>query len=116
LPGNAAPTSATLQSLQGRVVQFQNSGRTSTHTVVKAESENNELVLTLKDDLLLALLKVTDVKPQALVTDTALPLAGTYTNAVLSDPTFQNSFKINGIAKNSVQLAAPLPQTHGFKK
>lgn len=81
-PGFAFPD---LGSLPGRVIHLSNTLRRTPQTITAAERAGDELVLTLKDDLRVGLVRVGSIDGKKISTQTALHLAGVYRGTTVAN-------------------------------
>jgi hypothetical protein len=102
--------SAKPEQFVGRVVHFSNDVRRTAHTVVAAERDGDELVLTTADDLLIGRARVETADERRVTTKTALPLAAIYRGAVLADDRFNPLSRVADVKDGRISAATALNQ------
>jgi hypothetical protein len=99
--------------LVGRVVHFSNSGHRTAHTIHAAQRDGPNLLLSLSDDFVVALVKIDAIDAQSLTTSTALPLAPCYRGTSIADELFRFIHPVTNVEHGGkIQLAKPLPPHH----
>ncbi len=94
----------------GRIVQFSNDVRKTSHTITSATRDGDAIVLTASDDLLVGRARVDEAHADALTTTTAMPLAAVYRGVTLADATFQPLARVAEVEKSNIKLAAPMAE------
>ncbi len=74
-----------LATLPGRVLHLSNALRETVQTITAAHRDGDELVLTLKDDLRVGLIRVATASGASLTTNTAMHLAAIYRGTTLTN-------------------------------
>ena len=100
-------TAAEAGALVGRVVHFGRDCRTA-NTVTAARLEGDELVLTLHDDVIVGLARVSAVSGVRLTTATHLILADAYAGAALYTATGRFEGRIKHVDSEGIDLVTPL--------
>ncbi|MBK8858065.1 MAG: heparinase II/III family protein [Opitutaceae bacterium] len=91
----------------GRVVTLGNGFARTAHTLMAAHQDGDELVLTLQDDLLAGLMRVTAVAGSRLETRAQLPFAPSYVGATVYDDAFRPLGRIRSAELDHLILEAP---------
>jgi hypothetical protein len=103
------------QSLVGRVVHFINPIRRTAHTIKTATLKEDELTLTMRDELLVGLVRIDKVSPNELTSQTAMPLDRTYRGATVANADFSFARRVRSVGGGKIELAEPLPLENPFK-
>lgn len=105
LPGSTLPDPATLV---GRVIHLANPLRETVHTITAATCKNDALLLTLKDDLRVGLLRVAASEGNTIKTNTTLLLAGAYRGVTVCSRDDQPLATVTEVKDGVITLTAPL--------
>jgi hypothetical protein len=101
------PGAAAVSALAGRVVHLGEDRRTA-NMVTKAALDGRDLALTLRDDLILGLARVTAVKRTRVTTATSLILADSYAGTYLYSSGGRLLGRIKHVDADGIDLAAPV--------
>ena len=99
-----------LTTLPGRVLHLSNSLRDTVHTITAATREDDDLVLTVKDDLRVGLLHVDSVEGRLIHSKTALRLFAIYRGTTLCNRADQPLATVQE-AKDTGELTLTAPPT-----
>jgi hypothetical protein len=91
----------------GWVVTLGNGFACTAHTLMAARDDGDEVVLTLQDDLLAGLMRVTAVAGPRLETKAQLPFAPSYAGATVYDDAFRPLGRIRSAELDHLILEAP---------
>lgn len=94
------------ESLIGRVATSRNAHGSTAHTITAVHREGDELVLTVKDDLLAGRLRVTAVEGNRLGTRSRLPFAASYVGATVLDEQFRPLGRVRAADQDYLELEA----------
>lgn len=100
-PGTAGEVSI---NLVDRVATSSNAHGSTAHTITAVRRDGDELVLTVKDDLLAGRLRVTAVRGNRLETRTRLPFAPSYVGATVLDEQFQPIGRVRAADQDFLEL------------
>lgn len=90
----------------GRVVQFRNELHRTSHTIISATPDGQDIVLRTSDDLLVGRARVDGVTNDALMTRTAMPLAAIYSGATLANANFTPLARVAQVHDGQIKLHA----------
>jgi hypothetical protein len=95
----------------GRVVQFRNELHRTSHTVVAAKRDGQDIVLHTADDLLVGRARVDGSSDDALTTKTAMPLSAIYRGVTLGNASFEPLARVADVHDGKIKLAKPIDDT-----
>lgn len=104
------------ETLVGRVVHFSNDRHRTAHMIASAKIQENNLILTLRDDMLVGVAQLDKVTPDQLHTSTALPLYPCYRGTTLTDELFHANILVDRIdSQGNIKPLNKLPDDHSLK-
>ncbi len=98
-------TPADATALAGRMASFGNEIAHTAHQIKAAHREGDDLVLELRDDVLVGILRVTAVTDRRLDTRTRLPFAASYVGASIFDTQFRLIGRVRAADQDHLELA-----------
>jgi oligo-alginate lyase len=101
-------TAVTPEQFVGRIVHFQNDLRRTSHPIVSAAREGNDIVLTTADDLIVGRAHIDAVADDVLSTQTSLMLAPIYRGVTLASPTYEPLARVAEVANGKIRLATKI--------
>ncbi len=107
-------TNIDLDSLVGSVINFENTIRRTTHTIQRAEKVDDGFLFTLRDDLRVGRVRVSEVKPEGITTETGLAFASVYDGAYASDPGFTAFIPLRDVSDGTLEFVTPVTEGTPF--